>query len=93
MLNLFKNNNSFIRWDKRGILFPPYHNLNILQIIKSLTSSRVYIDKKLLPVVGELVSLIRLEPRFIKNHKARKQLLGGFYVKKTAEKKPLWLAY
>ena len=77
-LALLKNTPE-ISWDSSGNLLEPFRNYNIINILKTLSNAG---DKKGfqtedVPLIRMILHSASMDPSFIRNNKAKKQLMGG----------------
>ena len=66
-----------VKWDSNGNLFPPFDDLNIIDVINMLTNVNKTIDNEDVDKYKLLLQAINMPDRGIRNKSARKQLKGG----------------
>ena len=77
-LSLLRNTPE-LSWDASGNLLGPFRNYNIINILKTLSNAG---DKKGfqtedVPLIRMILHSASMDPSFIRNNKAKKQLMGG----------------
>ena len=66
-----------VKWDNNGNLFPPFDNLNIVDVINTLTSVNKTLVQEDVDKYKLLLQAINMPDRGIRNKTARKQIKGG----------------
>lgn len=68
-----------ITWDTNGNLLSPINNFNVIDILQTLSdvNSKLGFKADDIPFIKMLFHNTNLDPSFIRNNKARKQLFGG----------------
>ena len=78
-LSLLRNTPE-ISWDASGNLLTPFRNYNIINILKTLSNvgdKKKGLEEKDVPFIRMILHRANLDPSFIRNSKAKKQLMGG----------------
>ena len=77
-LSLLRNTPG-ISWDSSGNLFEPFRNFNIINILNTLSDvgDKKGFEKEDVPFIKMILQGASLDSSFIRNNKAKKQLMGG----------------
>ena len=77
-LSLLRNTPE-ISWDAGGNLLKPFRDYNIINILKTLSSAgdKKGFENKDVPFIRMILHGASMDPSFIRNNKAKKQLMGG----------------
>ena len=71
-----------LSWDREGNLFPPFHEINIIDLIKELTDKRYTSKLHSKPQMNLLLKNINIPPSMIKNDDIRQAYMSGGGLKK-----------
>ena len=66
-----------VKWDSNGNLFPPFDNLNIVDVINTLANVNKTLDDEDVDKYKLLLQAINMPDRGIRNKSAQKKLKGG----------------